>query len=90
MSQHLLVSKNVRMYVLMHIVTFSHLRSKEFIDIHLSCMPHSRDTTKCRAMYNNVHADVAWKMVHIKEAQCKSKFFDFITNAPWFLICSKP
>ena len=30
-----------------HYVTSSHLRSKEFINIHKPCMPHSRDTTKC-------------------------------------------
>ena len=38
--------------MLQHInVTFSHLRSKEFISVHKSCVPHSRDTTECTLVY---------------------------------------
>ena len=32
-------------------VTSSHLRSKELISIHKSCIPHSRDTIKCTPVY---------------------------------------
>ena len=54
------------MLQLLHL-TCSHLRSKEFISIHKSCVPHSRDTTKYT--HTGVHSDVAQESVHIKQAQ---------------------
>ena len=40
-------------------VTFSHLRSMEFISVHMSCTTHSRDATKCS--YTGVHSDAVWE-----------------------------
>ena len=53
------------LYYLHYNVTLSHLRSKEVTGIHKSCIPHSRDTTKCKPV-SGLHSDVA------RESGCTS------------------
>ena len=48
-------------------VTSSHLRLKEFINIHKPCIPHSRDTTKCTPVYIQMqHRKVVLSSLYIR------------------------